>query len=266
MALLALAVAASLQVTAIHVDHGLRPGSAAEAQLVETCARDVGAAFRSVSVLVEPGPNLEARARLARYQSLPADVLTGHTSDDQAETVIVNLLRGAGLDGLAGLRPVGGPSGGVGHPLLGVRRAETEKMCSLLGWIPFSDPSNDDLGILRNRIRRDLLPQMNQAAGRDLVPILSRQAGLLADEADALDALSSAIDPTDARQLSQAPPALARRAIRRWLTTIHPPDAATVERVLAVARGEAVACEIPGGTRISRSQQRLSISASPDQG
>lgn len=266
LALLALAVAASLEVTAIHVDHGLRPDSATEAHLVEACARHVGAAFEAVTVIVEPGPNLEARARQARYRALPPDVLTGHTSDDQAETVIVNLLRGAGLDGLAGLRPLGGPSGGVGHPLLGLRRAETEKMCSLLGWTPFSDPSNADLGILRNRIRRDLLPQLNQAAGRDLVPILCRQTGLLADEADALDQLSATIDPTDARQLAEVPKALARRAIRRWLTTVHPPDAATVERVLAVARGEVIACEIPGGARISRTNQRLSISPSPDQG
>ncbi len=263
---MALAVAASLEVTAIHVDHGLRPNSAHESVLVEQCARAVGARFRSLSVTVAPGPNLEARARQARYEALPEAVFTGHTSDDQAETVILNLLRGAGLDGLAGLRLVGGPSGQVHHPLLGLRRAETEGLCSLLGWTPFFDPSNDNLDILRNRVRRELLPQLNQAAGRDLVPILSRQAGLLADEADALDELSSTIDPTDARQLASAPVALARRAVRRWLSATHPPDAATVERVLAVARGEAVACEIPGGARVSRSHQQMSISHPPDQG
>ena len=263
---MALAVAARLEVTAIHVDHGLRPNSAAEAALVEQSAHSVGAGFRSVTVIVEPGPNLEARARHSRYQALPEAVLTGHTSDDQAETVVLNLLRGAGLDGLAGLRPVGGPSGQVGHPLLGLRRAETEGLCSFLGWQPFFDPSNTDLTILRNRVRLELLPQLNRTAGRDLVPILSRQAGLLADEADALDELSSSIDPTDARQLATAPVALARRAVRRWLSTTHPPDAATVERVLAVARGEVVACEIPGGSRVARTNQRLSISPPPDQG
>lgn len=262
---MALAVATSDHVTAIHVDHGLRPHSASEADLVERCALAVGATFQAVTVVVESGPNVEARARQARYQVLPDEVLTGHTSDDQAETVIVNLLRGAGLDGLAGLRLVGGPSGRVGHPLLGLRRAETEGLCAFLGWTPFFDPSNDDLSLLRNRIRQELLPQLNQVAGRDLVPILCRQASLLADEADALDALSSAIDPTDARLLAETPVALARRAVRRWLTTTHPPDAATVERVLAVARGEVVACEIPGGSRIARSNQRLSISTPPNQ-
>ncbi|MGA0877683.1 MAG: tRNA lysidine(34) synthetase TilS [Ilumatobacteraceae bacterium] len=257
LALMALAVAASLNVTAVHVDHRIRPDSNSESTRVEHAARALGAAFQAVTADVGPGPNLEARARSARYAALPPDVLTGHTADDVAETVILNLLRGAGLDGLSGMRAVGGPSGRVRHPLLGIRRSDTERLCSFLGWEPLQDPSNLDPSILRNRVRREILPQLGLAAGRDLVPILCRQAALMADEADILDTLSEAIDPTDARQLAAAPVALARRAIRRWLTGEHPPDAATVERVLAVARGEAVACEIPGGRRVTRSHQRL---------
>jgi len=259
LALMALAVAASLEVTAIHVDHGLRTDSAAEADLVRQAADQIGADFRAVTIDVGAGPNLEARAREARYGVLPDDVLTGHTADDQAETVVLNLLRGAGLDGLAGIRPVGGPSGRVRHPLLGIRRGDTEAVCTLLGWEWFRDPSNDDPTILRNRVRREIVPGMNLAAGRDLVPILCRQAALLADESDALDRLAASIDPTDARQVAAAPVALARRVVRRWLTDIHPPDLATVERVLAVARGDSVACEIPGGRRVTRSHQRLSL-------
>jgi len=257
--LLALACAARLDVTAIHVDHGLRPQSHEEAEAVARAAEDVGAAFVSHRVHVEPGPNLEARARAARYSALPEDVSTGHTADDRAETVIINLLRGAGLDGLSGMRVLGGPTGRILHPLLDLRRAETIEVCNRLGWTPFEDPSNADLSLLRNRIRLDLLPSMNDAAGRDLVPILVRQAELLADEADALDELSSQIDPTDARALARAPIAIARRAVRRWLEGVHPPDSATVERVLAVARGDATACEMPGGIRISRTNQRMSI-------
>lgn len=257
--MLALAVAASLDVTAIHVDHRIRPESGTEAAGVESAARALGARFRAVTVEVNPGPNLEARARTARYGVLPPDVMTGHTADDVAETVVLNLLRGAGLDGLAGIRSVGGPSGRVLHPLLAIRRAETEALCTFLHWDPLRDPSNEDLSLLRNRVRAEILPHMNTAAGRDLVPVLCRQAALLADEADTLDALSTAIDPTDARQLAAAPVALARRAVRRWLGGDHPPDAASVERVLAVARGEAVACELAGGRRVTRSQQRLSL-------
>ncbi len=259
LALLALARAAGLQVTAIHVDHGLRSNSQSEADDVAAAARDVGAEFVAHRVHVEPGPNLEARARQARYAVLPPDVSTGHTADDRAETVIINLLRGSGLDGLTGMHRTGGPSGTIHHPLLDIRRRDTVEVCEHLGWTPFEDPSNLDLTLLRNRVRLDILPSMSEAAGRDLVPILVRQAELLADEAALLDELSSHIDPTDARALANAPRALARRAIRRWLTEIHPPDAATVERVLAVARGDAIACEMPGGARISRTNQRLSI-------
>ena len=258
LALLALARAADLRVTAIHVDHQLRTGSANESGLVRRCAEEVGATFRSVTVQVGSGPNLEARARAARYAALPDDVMTGHTADDQAETMIINLLRGAGLNGLAAMRSVGGPSGQVRHPLMALRRRDTEAMCELLGWTAFIDPSNADESLLRNRIRHRVLPMLEETAGRDLVAILHREATLLGDDADLLDSLAEAIDPTDARAVAAAPTPLARRAIRRWLTTAHPPDAATVERVLSVARGDAVACELPGGGRVSRKNQRLS--------
>ena len=266
LALLALAAASGRQVTAIHVDHGLRPGSHREAELVRDAAALVGARFDARTVNVAPGPNVEARARVARYAALPDDVLTGHTADDQAETVLVNLLRGAGIDGLSGMREFGGPSGSVGHPLLALRRHDTEAVCAVLGWTPFHDPSNDDESLLRNRIRHSVLPLLHEVAGRDLAPILARQAALLADDADFLDEMARAIDPTDAKALSAAPVALARRAVRHWLAEMHPPDAASVERVLAVARGEAVACELPGGARVQRTNQRISITPTPEQG
>ena len=228
-------------------------------------AEAVSAQFQAVTVEVGQGPNLEARARQARYQALPEDVLTGHTADDQAETVLLNILRGAGLDGLAGIRPTGGPSQHVGHPLLAIRRAETEAVCQLLGWTPVSDPSNNDHSLLRNRIRQQILPLLNEAAHRDLTPILSRQAALIADDSALLDALAALIDPTDAKAVAAAPVALARRAIRHWLSGSHPPDSASVERVLAVARGEVIACELPGGFRISRTNQRISITPTPAQ-
>src|ERR1039458_3679313 len=103
LALLILAAAAGCAVTAIHVDHGLREQSAAESTVVAEAAALVGAGFVAEKVTVPLGPNLEARARAARFGVLPDPVATGHTMDDQAETILLNLLRGSGADGLAGM-------------------------------------------------------------------------------------------------------------------------------------------------------------------
>ncbi len=254
LALLVLACAAELRVTAVHVDHGLRPGSADEAAVVRDAAARFGARFVAEQVHVAPGPNLEARARRARYAVLPAGVLTGHTADDQAETVLLNLLRGSGLDGLSGMAP-------AGHPLLGLRRKDTRALCAEVGLDPVVDPSNSDPAHLRNRVRHELLPLLVDLAGRDVVPVLARQADLLRDEARFLDEQAAAVDATDARALAALPEPLARRALRSWLRAgvEHPPDAAAVERVLAVVRQEARACELNDGRRVSRSGGRLGI-------
>jgi tRNA(Ile)-lysidine synthase len=253
LALLVLATAAGCEVTAVHVDHGLRPGSSGEAGVVADAATRFGAAFRAVRVHVVDGPNLEARAREARLAALGAGAATGHTADDQAETVLVNLLRGAGVHGLAGMRP--GPS----HPLLGLRRSETVGLCALMGLEPVSDPTNGDPRFVRNRVRAELLPLCSDIAGRDVVPVLARQSGLLAGDADLLDSIAGLLDPTDAAALAAAPPAQARRAVREWLAQgSYPPPADAVERVLEVARLERRATEIPGGVRVARSRGRLS--------
>jgi tRNA(Ile)-lysidine synthase len=249
-ALLILAVAAGLQVTAVHVDHGLRPGSHTEADLVAAMADRFGAAFRAERVHVDHGPNLEARARAARRAVLPADAATGHTADDQAETVLLHLMRGGAI-GLAAMRP------GPRHPILGLRRHETRALCAELGVATVDDPSNDDPSFTRNRVRHELLPLLDHIAARDLVPVLVRQADLLRDDHDLLDEWATALDVTDARAVAAAPLPLARRAVRAWLRGQHPPDAASVERVLDVARGVTEACEVVGGRRVWRSGQRL---------
>ncbi len=254
LALVVLAAAAGCRVTAVHVDHGLRPGSGHEADLVAAVAARLGAAFRAERAAVEPGPNLEARARAARYSVLPPGVLTGHTADDQAETVLLNLLRGAGLDGLAGMA-------WEHRPLLGLRRAETRGVCCDLGLEWIEDPTNASPVHRRNRVRHELVPLLDDIAARDITVVLSRQAPLLREEAELLDQLAAGIDPTDARALTGAPAPLARRAVRRWLSEEHPPDSATVERVLAVARGEARGCELGRGRRVERHAMRLTIVA-----
>ena len=270
LALLVLAVAAGCAVTAVHVDHGLRPGSAEEADVVAAAAARFGAAFERRKVCVAPGPNLEARAREARLGTLPAGAATGHTMDDQAETVLVNVFRGAGADGMAGMEA------GPHHPLLGLRRAETTSLCDAVGLVPVVDPTNEDPAFVRNRIRHELLPLCAAVAGRDPVPLLARQAGVLRDEVALLESLAREAlpDPADARAVASAPRPLARRAVRRWLraafaadTTAggagHPPSLAEVDRVLAVARGTAVGTEVSGGRRVRRTAGRLRVEAAP---
>ncbi|MGH9017398.1 MAG: tRNA lysidine(34) synthetase TilS [Acidimicrobiales bacterium] len=255
LALLVLARSAGTVVTAVHVDHGLRPESAGEALVVAAAAERFGADFRGESVEVAHGPNLEARAREARRHVLGVDAATGHTMDDQAETVLLNMLRGAALDGLAAMRP------GRRHPLLALRRAETRALCADLGLEPVRDPSNDDPRFRRNRIRHELLPLCTEIAGRDIVPILARQAAVAADERDHLEGLAAAVDASDAAAVTRVPVALARRAARRWLRGDgpYPADLAAVDRVLAVARGEAVATDVAPGRRVRRSRGRLSV-------
>ena len=257
LALLVLAVAAGCKVTAVHVDHGLRPGSAQEAELVARAAEALGAGFRSKRVDVGAGPNLEARARAARLAALGPDAALGHTADDRAETILINMIRGAGLDGLAGIRP------GTRHPILGLRRSDTEAICAIEGLEPFHDPSNLDPAFLRNRVRAELLPLMRDLADRDAVPLLVRQGDLLADVSDHLRTEAQLLEVTDARALAAAPMAVARVAVREWLRfgapEHHPPDAATIERVLAVARNDILATDIGGGRRVERTAGRLRL-------
>ncbi len=253
MALLLLAYAHGLDVTIHHVDHQLRPQSHRDIDVIAPVAEKLGVELFVHVVSVDPGANLEARARDARYEVLPQNVMTGHTADDQAETVLINLLRGAGTRGLSAMRP------GHRRPLLGLRRTETRSLCAALEIEPVDDETNSDPKYLRNRVRGELVPLMNDLSQRDIVPLLVRSADMLRDEHDFLEELAATLDPTDARALAQAPLPLARRAVRAWLSHPYPPDVATVERVLAVARGDVLACDVGGGREVRRSKQRLHL-------
>lgn len=259
-ALLILATSAGCRVTAHHVDHGLRSGSHREAEQVAALADRFGARFVAHTAHIEPGSNLEARARAARRELLPSSAATGHTLDDRAETVLINLMRGAGRLGLSPMRD------GTRHPIIGLRRTETRALCDTFGVVPLHDPSNDDPAFVRNRVRHELLPLLADISRRDPAPVLDRQAGILADEDRFLDELASSIDPTDARALADAPVVLARRALRTFIaegwSIDHPPSVGAVDRALDVALGNATSCDLEGGHRIHRTGQKLRLLSS----
>ena len=267
IALLALACDEGLEPVAVHVDHGLRPEHRDDAELVRAVAADLGATFALVDVAIEVGGNLEARARDARYAALrrarvdagASVVLLGHTQDDQAETILLNLLRGSAGSGLAGMSY---RRDEFVRPLLDMRRAETHAICAALGVRVVHDAMNDDPAFRRVIVRRDVLPLLADVAGRDLVPVLARQADILRDESQFLDELAGAAWPTDsgtsARALRDLHPVLAQRAVRIWLGP-PPPSRAEVARVLDVACGVARATELAGGRVVRRAGGQMLV-------
>jgi len=156
--LLLLALAAALSVTVHHVDHHARPMSSRDAEHVgEVCSR-LGVAFVCHDVHVDAGANFESRARAARRAVLPSTALTGHTMDDLAETVLLNLLRGAGVDGLSPL------VGDATKPLRDVRRRALHEFVVASGEVALHDETNDSPAFRRNRVRRELLPSRSSPA------------------------------------------------------------------------------------------------------
>jgi tRNA(Ile)-lysidine synthase len=169
--------------------------------------------------------------------------------------VLLALFRGSGATGLAGIRH--GPT----KPIIRLRRTDTHGLCKQLGLPIVHDESNDNPRFRRNRVRHELLPLADEIFDRDVSVLIERAANLLRDDDVLLEELADTIDPTDAVAIAAAPLPLARRALRRWLTDDgYPPNAAALERVLSVARGEAAACDLAGGRRVHRSAQRLWLS------
>jgi tRNA(Ile)-lysidine synthase len=174
----------ALALSVAHVHHGLRPEADAEAEAVERLCARLGVACRVERVTVRRAPpwdGLEAESRRARHAALAraahavgaARIATGHTADDQAETVLMRLLQGAGPRGLGGIAPV---RGALISPLIETRRADVVAHLDARGLTAAEDASNRDPRFLRSRIRHDLLPFMAELTGGSVVEALGRSA------------------------------------------------------------------------------------------
>ncbi|HZI96846.1 MAG TPA: tRNA lysidine(34) synthetase TilS [Actinomycetales bacterium] len=246
---------ADLRAGAAVVDHGLQPGSNEVAVAAAAQCESLGLGpVRLERVLVAArgaGPEAEARtARLAALERLAAAdgavaVLLGHTLDDQAETVLLGLARGAGARSLAGMAA---GRGVFRRPLLELDRTTVREACRLSGLDAWEDPSNADLGVARARVRGNVLPTMEAGLGPGVAAALARTASMLRDDADLLDHLAGELmtaarlpssDPVDVvldvAVLAAAAPALRRRVLRTAALEAGSPAAALSRaHVLAV--------------------------------
>jgi tRNA(Ile)-lysidine synthase len=194
--LVALAPALALDLRVGHVDHRLRPDSGDDAAFVRTLAGGLGLPVDVVAVDVPREASVENAARRARYAALEAladragaeRIAVAHTADDQAETVLMRLLQGAGPRGLAGMPAV---RGRVVRPLIDARRADVIDSLKTMGLCWRDDPSNADRRFLRNRVRHDLLPALARE-NASVVEALVRTAQHVRDMVDAIDGLAAA--------------------------------------------------------------------------
>jgi tRNA(Ile)-lysidine synthase len=280
-----------------HLDHGLRTESRKDARWVKALAKDLGRDFSSSRVelgeTVKRKTNLEQSARNARYEFLlkvatrkkSRFVLTAHTLDDQAETILLRLLRGSAAEGLKGAAAVReikpGSQVKVVRPLLSwAHRDETEDYCRTRGIEFRLDEMNDDEAFSRVKVRKQLLPLMKSFNNR-IVEALSRTASLLNEDAEALAEQAESLLELAARKadrnetetptldvsiLSAAPTAVRRRALREWILRMRG-DLSRLERVHLLAvekliegeRGGRIA-ELPGGMKVTRKHGILELS------
>src|SRR5689334_3532742 len=277
-----------------HLDHRLRKSSARDAKWVAELAAQLG--FHIVigrsKVAADARANkdnLEQAARKARYAFLERTakrvaasyVLTAHTMDDQAETVLLRLMRGSGGSGLGGMeavRPLT-KDGSIKlvRPILWARRIETEDYSRFRKTAYLSDEMNDDQTFARVRVRKQLLPLM-QSFNNRVVEALSRTAAQLREDGavlfnDSGALLRQAVVSTqqhengtpalDVKVLANAAPALRRRALREWLTEargsarrLEMVHLLAVEKLLEGNAGGRLV-ELPGGGRVRRRRDRL---------
>jgi tRNA(Ile)-lysidine synthase len=265
------------EVTAVHVDHALRPGSHLDADACASVCDALGVAFHRVRVEVREG-NVQAEARRVRYAELrraareggATRIATGHTQDDQAETFLLRLLRGAGARGLGAIPP---RRGAIVRPLIDRSRLEVERYLRErgLGWV--DDPTNATARYLRNRVRSEALPALRRLSPR-AVPALARAADLLRDDDRALAARASRLvisGSASVEVLRRRPVAVRRRVVRRlWKDATGSRADLSARHVEAVVRLVSRAApgrvRLPGGREARVGKGTLTIGPVPSPG
>lgn len=266
-------VASNRVTRAVHVHHGLQH-SDVMSESARAVAVGLGIDFEVLAVTVPAGPSFEAQARDARLHALEAVraggewIVTGHTLDDQVETVLMRLIRGTGLDGLVGIRRVRHP---YMRPLLAVSRSDTREIASLAGLPWRDDPENLDERHLRNRVRRSLLPTLETTFGSAPFSSLARMSRVVGEDIEVLESLAATI-PRDDRPgevrlavggLMAAAGGVAARAIRSAMVELdppYPPEMGTVDEVLKLLTGRMPPVSV-GRVTVSRSGPWLVFSA-----
>jgi tRNA(Ile)-lysidine synthase len=258
------------RVSAIYVDHGLRADSAADGDFASATCRALDVAFTRSRVIVPPG-NVQAQARKVRYQALreeaarigAARIATGHTRTDQAETVLLRLLRGSGSRGLAGIPP---RRGDVIRPLIDRSRAEVVRFLVERGLAWREDSTNASPRFARNRIRHEVVPVLTRLAPA-AERALARTADLLRADERALAARARACiagGGVERDRLLSEPLAVRRRVLRRlWSRAARGRgqlSAAHVEAALALLRREAPwQLSLPGRVEVRCRYGRLEM-------
>ena len=256
-----------IAVEAAHFDHRLRGAeSDRDAEFVrDFCGfHDIPLYLGSGNVV--PGEKgLEAAAREARYaflRSLSGTIATAHTADDNAETVLMHLVRGSGLRGMGGVTP---KNDRIIRPMLDVTRAQVEEFLAENYIRHIEDSSNHTDAFLRNRLRHHVMPLL-RAENPSIAPGLSAAAQRIREDAALLDELASNIDPTDVSALRAAPGPLRRRAIEGlWKRSGFPePSAAHIAQAEAVVLSDKPSARVTlGGLTLRRSYGRLSVDREP---
>ena len=252
-----------IHLEAAHFNHKLRgEESDSDAEFVRKFCDFHDIPLHLGSGNVVPGPKgLEAAAREARYaflRSLNGTIATAHTADDNAETVLLHLIRGSGLRGLGGVTP---KSEGLIRPMLDVTRAEVEAFLSENYIRHVEDSSNHGDEFLRNRLRHHVMPLL-KAENPSIAPGLSAAAQRFREDAALLDTLAAALDSTDVPALREAPGPLRRRALEGLLRKngFPEPSAEHIRQAEAVVFSDKPSARVRfGGVTLRRSYDRLAV-------